>query len=114
MKKEMNAFNAVGPWWEKREDEPNIEQYVDRVRDNGEGSLRIGEPLTFTEDMYNLVYVSLVKSMYKDACIAENEEEEERIRRVKIKLLGKEPNEPVVEDFVEEEIVEEAGEYEED
>ena len=108
----MNAFNSVGPWWEKREDEPNIEPYVDRVRDDGEGSLRVGEPLTFREDMYNMAYVLQVKSMYSQACKTEDDENEERIERAKINLLGEEPSFPVVEDFVEEDVVEEAQEEE--
>ena len=108
----MNAFNSVGPWWEKREDEPNIEPYVDRVRDDGEGSLRVGEPLTFREDMYNMAYVLQVKSMYKDACKEEDEQNEERIERAKINLLGEEPIKPEVADFEEEEVVEEAQEEE--
>ena len=108
----MNAFNSVGPWWEKREDEPNIEPYVERVRDDGEGSLRVGEALTFREDMYNMAFVLQVKSMYKDACEAENDENEERIKRAKINLLGEEPNIPEVADFEEEEVVEEPGEEE--
>ena len=108
----MNAFNSVGPWWEKREDEPNIEPYVDRVRDDGEGSLRVGEPLTFREDMYNMAYVLQVKSMYKDACKEKDDENEERIERAKINLLGEEPIKPEVADFEEEEVVEEAQEEE--
>ena len=108
----MNAFNAVGNWWEKREDEPNIEPYVERVRDDGEGALRVGEALTFREDMYNMAFVLQVKSMYKDACEAEDKENEERIKRAKINLLGEEPNIPEVADFEEEDVVEEAGEEE--
>ena len=108
----MNAFNSVGPWWEKREDEPNIQPYVERVRDDGEGSLRVGEALTFREDMYNMAYVLQVKSMYKDACEAENEELENRLERAKINLFGDEPKYPPVKEFEEEEPVEEgeAGE----
>ena len=109
----MNAFNSVGPWWEKREDEPNIDPYVDRVRDDGEGSLRVGEPLTFREDMYNMAYVLQVKSMYSQACKDEDDVKEERIERAKINLLGEEPCFPVVEEFEEEKVVEE-GQEEED
>ena len=106
----MNAFNSVEPWWEKREDEPNIEPYVERTRDDGEGSLRVGQALTFREDMYNMAYVLQVKRMYNDACEAENEENEKRINRAKINLLGEEPKE--VEEFEEEDVPEEAGEDE--
>ena len=108
----MNAFNSVEPWWVKREDEPNIEPYVERAREDGEGSLRVGEPLTFREDMYNMAYVLQAKSMYKDACKAEDDENEERINRAKINLLGEEPCIPEVKEFEEEEVVEE-GEAEE-
>ena len=103
----MNAFNSVGPWWEKREDEPNITPYVDRGRDDGEGSLRVGEPLTFREDMYNMAYVLQVKSMYKDACKKENDELDYRLERAKINLFGDEPKFPPVEEFEEEDPVEE-------
>ena len=52
-----NAFTRAY-WWEKRESEPNIKEYKDRERHDGEGNLRIGEPLTFREDMYNLCFVA--------------------------------------------------------
>jgi hypothetical protein len=50
--------------------------------------------------------------MYKDACKAEKDENEERIERAKINLLGEEPRVPVVQEFVEEEVVEEPEEEE--
>ena len=57
-----------------------------------------------------MAYVLQVKRMYNDACEAENEENEKRINRAKINLLGEEPKE--VEEFEEEDVPEEAGEEE--
>ena len=52
-----NAFTRAC-WWEKRESEPNITEYKDKERNDGEGNLRIGEPLEFREDMYNLCFIA--------------------------------------------------------
>ena len=50
-----------GEWWKEELPEPGIDAYVDRGRPDGEGPLRIGETLTFREDMYNLCFIAQVK-----------------------------------------------------
>ena len=43
-------------------------------REPGQGALRIGEKLDFREDMYSLLFISLVRSQYKDWCDNADEE----------------------------------------
>ena len=63
-------------------------------RHDGEGTLRIGEPLTFREDMYNLAFITQVKKMYKESCDGQQEEDDAKIARVKVKIFGAEPVPP--------------------
>ena len=42
--------------------------YRDRERDYGTGDIRIGTSFTFTEDMYSLLFIGQVKTMYIEAC----------------------------------------------
>ena len=94
-----NSFNTEN-WWLQREDEPDIQEYKERARSDGEGSLRIGEAMTFREDMYNLCFVAQVKLMYKEACEAEDQELETKMQLVRTKVYGEEP--ATVEDVEEE------------
>ena len=54
----------------KDEPEPLLESYLEREREDGEGEHRVGEFLTFREDMYNLCFISQVRRIYKEKCEA--------------------------------------------
>ena len=51
----------------------------------------MGTSLTFREDMYNLAFISQVKSIYKESCESILENSESRRDKVKIKAFGAEP-----------------------
>ena len=42
--------------------------YVGRDRSMGAGKLKIGKPVVFREDMYSLLFISVVKPIYKKFC----------------------------------------------
>ena len=64
--------------------------------------MRVGTSLTFREDMYNLAFISQVKSIYKESCESILEKSEFRRDKVKIKAFGAEPK--VSTDFEEDEV----------
>ena len=41
--------------------------------------------------MYNLAFISQVKTRYKNACLEIQRKEEEKLHRVRVKAFGKEP-----------------------
>ena len=41
--------------------------------------------------MYNLAFISQVKTRYKNACLDIQRKEEEKLHRVRVKAFGKEP-----------------------
>ena len=42
--------------------------YADRPRGMGCGETRLGDTLEFREDMYSLLFISMVKPLYKKHC----------------------------------------------
>lgn len=46
----------------------NSTPYGDRTRSMGCGDRRIGNPVEFREDMYSLLFISMVKPLYKKYC----------------------------------------------
>ena len=42
--------------------------YTKRERTMGSGKFRIGKPVVFREDMYSLLFISMVKPIYKKFC----------------------------------------------
>ena len=47
--------------------------YTTRERTMGSGKFRIGKPVVFRDDMYSLLFISMVKPIYKKFC-EENQE----------------------------------------
>ena len=47
--------------------------------------------MTFREDMYNLAFVTQAKKMYLESCDTQQEEDDARLKRVKVKIFGAEP-----------------------
>ena len=66
--------------------EPHI-SYSDQRREPGQGPLRVGEKLDFREDMYSLLFISLVQSYYKDWCDEQDEKKTEELDKVIAKVL---------------------------
>ena len=54
--------------------------YTVRDRCMGRGQIRIGNCLEFREDMYSLLFISMVKPLYKKNC--EEEEQEMSFERL--------------------------------
>lgn len=51
-----------------------MQGYREMRREPGQGPLRVGEKLDFREDMYSLLFISLVRSEYKEWCDNADEE----------------------------------------
>ena len=47
--------------------------------------------MTFREDMYNLAFVTQAKMMYQEDCDAQQEEDDAKLHRIKVKIFGAEP-----------------------
>ena len=52
-----------------------VAAYGDRDRGMGTGDRRIGNPLEFREDMYSLLFISMVKPLYKKFCEEHQEQD---------------------------------------
>ena len=44
---------------------PDVKPYKLRPRDMGTGDIRVDNPFNFREDMYSLLFISMVKPIYK-------------------------------------------------
>ena len=62
-------------------------------REPGQGPLRVGEKLDFREDMYSLLFISLVHSEYKEWCDNADEEKSKQLEQVIAKVLNEEVEE---------------------
>ena len=50
------------------EDVFKIDSYANRIRQAGAGPIRVNSTLSFREDMYSLLYISMVKPIYMKYC----------------------------------------------
>ena len=64
--------------------------YRNQRREPGQGPLRLGTKLDFREDMYSLLYISLVHPVYKDWCDNEADKKEKDLDEVIAKVLKEE------------------------
>ena len=74
----------------KFEDLEQMTGYRNQRREPGQGPLRIGTKLDFREDMYSLLYISLVHPVYKDWCDEEADKKDKELDEVIAKVLNEE------------------------
>ena len=63
------------PLEKKLEEVYGVTPYGDRDRGMGTGERRIGNPMEFREDMYSLLFISMVKPVYKKFCEEHQEQD---------------------------------------